>query len=144
MQIRVGNRQDEPQIRQIVANAMAEHGEKPDSARDADLVDIEANYFWHDGVFLVAEEEGEIIGLVGARKFNSEQEIELVRLVVIPEARGRGVARALVDSVLFFSRNLEYEKLVAYPSKQGLKETAPCLGFKQVSGNPGMWELSLV
>ena len=144
MQIRVGNRQDEPLIREIVSKAMAEHGEKPDSARDADLVNIEANYFWHDGVFLVAEEEGEIIGLVGARKFKSEQEIELVRLVVVPEARGRGVARALVDSVLFFSRNLEYQKLIAYPSKQGLKEAVPYLGFKQVTGDPGMWEMSLV
>lgn len=144
MQIRVGNRQDEPLIRDIVSKAMTEHGEKPDSARDADLVDIEANYFWHDGVFLVAEEEGEIIGLAAARKFASEHEIELVRLVVVPEARGRGVARALVDSILFFSRNLEYQKLVTYPSKQGLKETAPCLGFKQVSGDPGLWEMSLV
>ena len=113
MQIRVANRQDEPIIRTIVNQALAERGQSEVDlkGRDEDLNNVEQHYFWYDGLFLVAEEDGQIIGLVGARKSEHDESLELLRLVVVPAHRQKGVARQLMDTVFFFARNLEYKEV---------------------------------
>ncbi len=131
MQIRLGNRQDEPIIRTIVAQAMEEFKAGFDlNGRDCDLNNIEANYFWHDGIFVVAEEDGQIIGLSGARRGGSEQEIELLRMVVIPSRRRRGLARSLLSTILFFAADLEYESMVVAASGNCHEPALTRLGFR--------------
>lgn len=131
MQIRVANRQDEPIIRTIVSQANAEIGgtEVDLTGRDSDLNNIDANYFWYDGIFLVAEEDGQIIGLAGARRGESEIMLELMRLVVIPARRRRKVASRLMETISFFGNNLGYREVVYKPSQHGTAQREPILGF---------------
>ena len=101
MQVRIANRQDEKRIRDM---AEAFSLQKEDASfdlkgQDSDLVNVEANYFGKEGLFLVAEEEGELVGFAGAssktpdvlriRRFNvkdlefkAEIEDELMRVIV--------------------------------------------------------------
>ena len=131
MQIRVANRQDEPIIRTIVNQALAERGssEVDLKGRDEDLNNVEQHYFWHDGLFLVAEDDGQIIGLVGARKCEHDDSLELLRLVVVPSHRKKGVAHSLMDTVFFFARNLEYKEVSC------MFEMDPVSGFSSNMGD---------
>ena len=113
MQIRAANRQDEPLIRNIVFSSLEELGITPDpEGRDKDLKNIEQSYFWHDGVCLVAERDGQVIGTVAACKRGADDELELTRLAVYPAARNRGAGRALMKTLLFFAANMEYKQIV--------------------------------
>jgi N-acetylglutamate synthase-like GNAT family acetyltransferase len=137
MQVRLGNRQDEPIIKTIISQCLAES-----SASDQDLLDltdIEAHYFWHNGLFIVAEDDGQIVGLAGARSNDNVEILELTRLFVVPARRKRGVARELLKTVFFFARGLEYKRVVAYPEKQGLKPGKPMLGFSRDPEDPKLW-----
>lgn len=118
MQIRLGNRQDEPRIVELVLAVMDEFDLKPDLDRaESDLKNIEANYFARDGLFLVAEKDGEIVGIASARK-EYENVLELVRFAVARNQRGKGVARELLGTVLKFARDLGYERVQVEPARQ--------------------------
>lgn len=141
MQIRAANKQDEPIIRTIVLQAMEEMGATTDlDGRDSDLKNVEHNYFWYDGLCIVAERDGQIIGLLAARRNEKDDEtLELMRLAVTPGARKRGAARALVKTMLFFASNMQYKQITAGSSQLGedLKRIDPVilkkLGFVQAS-----------
>lgn len=139
MQIRVANRQDEPIIRTIVNQANAEHGlpEIELTGGDSDLNNIEAHYFWYDGIFVVAEEDGQIVGLAGARRGETDDVLELLRLVVIPSRRRHGTAQLLMNTIVFFARNAEYEEIRYAPQKHDGK---PFLGFVEEGK---VWKLDL-
>jgi N-acetylglutamate synthase-like GNAT family acetyltransferase len=139
MQIRVANRQDEPAIRAIVNEAMAQAG-KPEidtAAKDADLNNVDAQYFWYDGIFLVAEDEGTIVGLLGARRGDSEETLELLRLAVGADWRKKGIARLLLDQLFFFAHNANYKRVTMQPARQHLDETRPLTPFTQEAA--GRW-----
>ncbi|MBI1271624.1 hypothetical protein GC174_14450 [bacterium] len=73
MQVRIANRQDEKAIRELAeAFSIAENASFDLKGSDRDLVNIEANYFGKEGLFLVVEEEGELKGFAGARSQNEE------------------------------------------------------------------------
>ena len=136
MQIRVANRQDEPAIRAIVNECRAQRGEPEVDLKgaDSDLNNVEEHYFWFDGIFLVAEEEGTIIGLIGARRGNSEETLDLRRLAVSPAFRGKGVARHLLNHVLYFASNLDYKRVIMDPARQHLDKQKPIQPFQVENG----------
>lgn len=113
MQIRAANRQDEPLIRNIVFSSLEELGITADpEGRDSDLKNVEQSYFWHDGACLVAEKEGQVIGVIAGCRHNCDEELELARLAVYPAARNRGVGRALIKTLVFFASNMDYKRIV--------------------------------
>lgn len=118
MQIRLGNRQDEPNITTLVFEVMREFNlePKPEGA-ESDLKNIEQNYFARDGVFLVVEEDKEIVGIAGARR-NSDNELELVRLAVGKKCRGKGYARELMKTVVNFAKDMGYQRIEVEPARQ--------------------------
>jgi GNAT superfamily N-acetyltransferase len=63
------------------------------------------------GVFLVARLDGEPIGC-GAIRRHGEDECEVKRMYVAPEARGRGVARALLAALEEAAAGFGYRRLV--------------------------------
>lgn len=142
MQIRVANRQDEPIIRTIVNQVNAELGaaEIDLKGSDSDLNNIESHYFWHDGIFVVAEDNGLVVGLGGARRGESDKQLELVRLVVIPSRRNKGTAVQLLQTIEFFGQNSEYDEVVYSPKKFGTTQNEPFFGFT-VDG--ATWNLAL-
>jgi predicted N-acetyltransferase YhbS len=139
MQIRVATRQDEPRIAEIVFQSLEACGIQPDpDGLDRDLKNMEHNYFWYDGLSIVAEAEGKILGVLAARRREGEEEIlELCRLAVAPEARRQGAATALAKTMLFFAGNLEYKRIVSsLPARSGEsrlwnEEAMQALGFRQ-------------
>ena len=148
MQIRAGNRQDEAIIRTILFQSLEEHGIESDlEGRDKDLRNIEHNYFWYDGLCLVAENDGQIVGfLAGKRSEKSEDTLLLSRLVVVAGARKRGTGKALMKSLLFFCQNMEYQTIeIAVPGDfQVEKLIAPAVlsrfGFESSNNS---WKLSV-
>lgn len=118
MQIRLGNRQDEPSINNLVLAVMKEFclPVEPDRT-ESDLKNIESNYFGHDGVFLIAEEDGQLIGVAGARRSN-DSVLELVRLAVDKDWRGKGIARQLISTILSFANDLGYQNIIVEPARQ--------------------------
>ncbi|MBU6452513.1 MAG: hypothetical protein KGS72_12080 [Cyanobacteria bacterium REEB67] len=75
MQIRFANRQDEAPVRALLES----QGAALDLAgADRDLRNLDQNYFGRDGLFIVAEAEGEVVAFAGARRSESDAEILLL------------------------------------------------------------------
>lgn len=134
MQIRAANKKDEPFIRKLVFDGLAENGFKPDpEGLDADLKNVEKSYFWYDGLCIVAEEEGVIVGVLAARSSDAcENVLDLRRLFVCPEKRRLGIARELFKTMLFFAGNSSYKKIVVSDrasSGKNFQAIAERLGF---------------
>ena len=131
MQIRLGNRQDEPAIITLVCDVMNEFGLVPKmDGAEADLKNIDANYFACDGLFLVVEIEGKIVGIAGAHK-SSENVLELVRFAVVKSARNKGYAHLLLNTILSFAQDLDYQRIEVEPARQypGGTATLMKMGF---------------
>jgi N-acetylglutamate synthase-like GNAT family acetyltransferase len=71
------------------------------------------------GAFLVADDGDDLVGCVALRALSAES-CEMKRLYVDPRARGSGLGRQLVESVLDRARSFGYEKmlLATLPSMQ--------------------------
>jgi GNAT superfamily N-acetyltransferase len=67
-----------------------------------------------DRVRFVAESEGEVIGTVGAGPSDVTRTAALTALWVAPAARGRGVGEALVNTVLGWAKDADYEKVMLW------------------------------
>lgn len=149
MQIRAATRQDEPIIRTIISQALEELGIQLDlEGRDSDLKNIERNYFWYDGLCLVAERDGQIIGVLAAKPNRQHAGIlELSRLAVTPGARKRGAARALMKTLIFFAGNMECKRiLLGVPGlSEDLKTIDPSIlkRFGFVQDESGLWSIGV-
>lgn len=62
------------------------------------------------GVFIIAEVSGEIVGGVGARRFNVEI-CEMKRLFVYESFRGRGIAKKLCEELFVLTQSLSFKKI---------------------------------
>lgn len=116
MQIRIGNKQDEKSVRELISEILLERGESLDlEGRDRDLRQIEIHYFGHDGVFLVAEDDRKVFAFAAAAK-HTETACELKRLYVRQDHRRQGIGTQLLQQVISFARNLDYQELVVTDS----------------------------
>jgi N-acetylglutamate synthase-like GNAT family acetyltransferase len=145
MQIRVANRQDEPAIREIVNQRNAELGLRQIELveLDSDLNNIDAHYFWYDGIFIVAEEDGQIVGIAGARRGESEDVLEVLRIAVATGRRGKGVGKLMMQTILFFAGNSEYKRVILNTKKHGAEHKEPCLGFTADGAGAEHWTLDI-
>jgi GNAT superfamily N-acetyltransferase len=66
---------------------------------DADLVAPATEAARRDGPWWVLEHDGRIVGSIGAGPLRPDGHLELKRLYLAPEVRGRGLATALVRHV---------------------------------------------
>ena len=64
-----------------------------------------------DGVFLVVRGDGRAIACGGVCRFD-ETRAELKRMYVVPDARGRGLGRRLLDELEAHARRLGYAGIV--------------------------------
>jgi GNAT superfamily N-acetyltransferase len=88
-----------------------EHRLCSDLEGERDLQDISTSYAPPGGRFLVAVASGEVVGTAGILRL-SERDCELKRLYVLPEHRRKGIASALVGTLLPFVREQGYRRLV--------------------------------
>lgn len=135
MQLRIGNKQDEGAVRALVQQSMIEVGaEFQLETAEADLKNIEGEYFGNDGIFVVIEEDSEIIAFAAARRLNDE--ICEVRRVFVHKAwRKQGLMLKLFHQIIAFAKRMEYRYLDAitdprFPVSRSLFDE---LGFQNMS-----------
>jgi len=82
------------------------------------------------GAFLVVDNGDDLVGCVALRAFSAES-CEMKRLYVDPSARGSGLGRQLVESVLDRARSFGYEKMLldTLPSMQTAQALYREIGF---------------
>lgn len=88
--------------RALVEAVLPAYGLKVDfSAADADLVDVPKSY--EGGAFWVIEEDGRLVGMGGVRRLAKDR-AEVRKMYFLPEIRGKGLGRAMLDAIVAFCR----------------------------------------
>lgn len=134
VKIRAATNKDVEKIMSLVFDALQEHGLLPDpEVTDADLIDIEENYFKTGGVFEVIEDEGgNVVGTIGLYRLDSET-CELRKMYFAPHIRGRGLGRRVLEHAVEMARERGFQRMTLETSS--VLETANRLytrfGFKQ-------------
>lgn len=80
---------------------------------DSDLLDIERHYGGRGGWFFVLIDEGRVVGTVAAVPRDAVT-AEVKRLYLLPEYRGRGQGRALMEHILDRIRRAGHGEAVAW------------------------------
>lgn len=126
-------------VRELVFGVLAEYGLAPDPGdTDADLFDLEAAYFAAGGHFEVAADaQGRIVGCFGLRPL-ANGAVELRKMYLRREARGRGLGRRLLARAIALARaggwpRLELETASVLKEAISLYEKT---GFRPRPGKP--------
>lgn len=125
---------DQATVRALVNAGLGEHFGYVDRRYNPDLDDITASYLDKGHLFVVAERVGSIVG-TGALVMEDARTGRLVRMSVVPEQRGRGIGRALVEHLVDAARErgltlLRVETNRDWPDATGLYRAC---GFRQVA-----------
>lgn len=110
--LRPATEHDLPRVREIVRGVLVEHGLAPDpTTTDRDLADIQASYRDPGGLFDVLEDAaGRIVGTVGLCPLDQNR-CELRKMYLVPEARGRGLGKRLLEHALARARALGFSRV---------------------------------
>ena len=111
--IREATNADAHDARRIVFSVLEEFGLSPDPClTDADLEDIESNYRDNGGSFkVIIGRDGQLIGCGGILRL-TDDECELRKMYLRPEARGRGIGKAILNELLSAARDLGFRRVV--------------------------------
>ncbi len=105
---------DGPAIHQLVANALGEKGlyaRRPKYV-DADIDDLEANYFGCHGYFWVWKtEDGEIIASVAIARVD-DTICELRKMYLSRQERGKGIGKMLLETAIEKAKELGYSTMI--------------------------------
>lgn len=105
---------DVPAIVALIGRVFAEYGFSWDPALEVpDLLDFDRRYAGSAGAFWVARLDGRVVGSVGVERLPDGQ-AELHRLYLDTTLRGRGVGRALVETVLGWCRHAGVRRLTLW------------------------------
>lgn len=137
--IRQATNDDTAAIRAVLVAVLAEYGLVPDpEGVDADLDDIERNYFARGGWFRVVElpggdSRGRIAGCAGMYPLDTE-DVEVRKMYLLPELRGLGIGRRMLNEAIDDARRLGYRR-VRLETASVLKEAIALYrsaGFRRV------------
>jgi GNAT superfamily N-acetyltransferase len=130
MQIRLFQSTDSSSIKSLIGSIMKKEYPGDEKAYQyGDLENISQAYGNLKEEFLVAEEDGEIIGTAGIKQ-DSESTALLRRLFVHPSHRGRDIGIMLVDTALDFCKMNKY-KLVAFRATSNMRPAIKLLTKKK-------------
>jgi len=111
--IRPATNADCERIIELVSTVLAEFQLPfdPDS-KDAELKNIESSYFAPGGVFeLVEDAYGKLLGTYGLFPLN-DQQCELRKMYFLPEIRGLGLGKQVLDRAIEHARRLGFSAIV--------------------------------
>ncbi len=116
MQIRLFNRQDDKELRALVQSINESQGTVMDlDGKDNDLRNVEGTYFGHDGLFLVADDEGTIVAFCGARIGTESSNVAGETLEITRLWAKDGLDKTIVDRLISIVSNhawqLDFEKV---------------------------------
>jgi molybdenum cofactor guanylyltransferase len=119
-------------FRALVSDTLREFGFEPDSSLDPDLMDAAGTYDW----LRVAVMDGDVVGSVALRTVGRGT-LQLKRMYLRREQRGRGLGRRLLETALAEARasgarRIELDTTERMEAARALYEA---YGFKQVSGD---------
>lgn len=110
---RTAGSEDTAAIRAVVFAVLREYGLDPDpGGTDADLEDVVGGYLGRGGVFrvLVTPTE-EIVGCGGLYPLDGE-EAEIRKMYLVPQVRGHGQARILLNDLVSAARERGFQRVV--------------------------------
>lgn len=110
--LREATNDDIAAVKALVFSVLEEYAiPRGDGSTDADLDDIEANYTRSNGYFTIVEQNNRIIASMGVLRVN-EETCELRKMYSIPDVRGRGLGRYLLELALLKARELGYRRMI--------------------------------
>lgn len=90
---------------------MIEYGLVPEpQGADADLNDVELNYFAKGGVFYLVELDKKYIGCCGLFPL-TENSCELRKMYLLKDYRGQGIGQAILEYSIEKASELRFEKI---------------------------------
>ena len=139
MIIRPWENSDAPQIVELIDGILKREFPQDQKAYPMqDLENLSGSYGGKNDSFLVAEEEGRLIGTCGVKADGNETAI-LRRFFVDSRHRGKGVGRGLLEEALSFCREKKFHEVIIRTSASMEKAIQLCrlAGFQQ----DGDWSL---
>ena len=100
---------DEPAVRELVSEALADLGRRYGGSGDDTPVDA-ADFTPPHGDFLVAELNGRLVGCGGWRAHGADAELK--RMYTDPAVRGRGIARMVLRAVEDSARAAGHRRVI--------------------------------
>jgi ribosomal protein S18 acetylase RimI-like enzyme len=94
---------DQAAVRALVLQGLGEHFGCIDETKNPDMDDVEANYLRLGHLFLLAEEDGQLVG-TGALMRVAPGVAQMVRVSVRSACRRRGIGRGIVMQLLQAAR----------------------------------------
>ena len=143
IQIRQIELSDNPFVARIIKDTLAEFGANhPNTVYyDASTDTLFEVFKKERSVYFVAELEGKIIGGGGIYPTDGldPDTCELVKMYLLPEARGHGLGRTLIEKCLAFAKEAGYKKvyLETMPELKKALEVYAKFGFKYLKGPMG-------
>ena len=103
---------DQSEAKKFVLDILLkEFGFPPHPVWDADLDDPDSRYKKNGGIFYIMKDGEKIIGTVALFP-HSKKEIELKRMYLNPQYRGKGLGKMLIEKALAFAKDKHYKKVV--------------------------------
>ncbi|MDP9311075.1 MAG: GNAT family N-acetyltransferase [Chloroflexota bacterium] len=109
--IREATNSDRERVEALVIPILLEFRLQPDfTSSEADLKDIEATYL--GGMFkLVEDKNGNLVGTLAVLRLNDEV-CKLRKMYLIPQARGKGVGRYMLEQAISIARDLGFKTMM--------------------------------
>lgn len=113
--IRKITKEDNPEIEQIIKLVLTEHGvNKPGTAYfDESLRNMYEFYTGQHSIYFIARYENRIVG--GGGVYPTEglpaDTCELVKMYLLPEMRGKGIGKLLINNCIEFAKQEGYKKM---------------------------------
>lgn len=101
-------------MREVIFSVLREHGIEPSPEEtDADLFDLERHYHAHGGSFdvLIKKTDGKIVGTIGLHP-DEAGTVELRKMYLLPEHRGCGCGRYLLEHALAEARRQGFRRII--------------------------------
>lgn len=116
--IRTATNNDGERVQRLVFNVLREHGLAPEiDGTDADLANLEANYFKRGGTFEIVEDaDGNLLGTIGLYPLDAET-IELRKMYFDKKLRGRGVGRQMLERMIDEARRRGFKRIYLETAK---------------------------
>lgn len=113
--IRIIKKEDDPEIERIIRSVLTEHGvNKPGTAYyDESLKHMYEFYTTEKSIYFIAENENGMLGGGGVYPTAglAADTCELIKMYLLPEARGQGVGKSLIDQCIAFATQKGYKKM---------------------------------
>ncbi len=112
MNIREAKQSDSESIKNVVFEVLKEYGLDPDpGTTDKDLDAIDKLYGENGGYFGVIEDLNKVVATVGIFKV-SETTCELRKMYALPNQRGKGLGRKLMEFSITKAKELGFERII--------------------------------